>query len=116
MSHSLPSPPPPSLSVVEEEDEHDILTNHTHGRYTRSLGEFPLPVLILFELDESISTICQHPLPPLPPISRGSAGPAGGVQSPDGGDGGDEVDAGPPQRQLPVMAALCGGAEMFRLL
>ncbi|XP_070845010.1 platelet-derived growth factor beta polypeptide a isoform X1 [Chaetodon trifascialis] len=26
-------------AIVEEEDEHDILTNHTHGRYTRSLVE-----------------------------------------------------------------------------
>ncbi|XP_071371107.1 platelet-derived growth factor beta polypeptide a, partial [Centroberyx affinis] len=26
-------------STEEEEDEHDILTNHTHGRYTRSLVE-----------------------------------------------------------------------------
>lgn len=63
-----------------------------------------------------LPSVSQHPLPSPPPISRGSAGPAGGVQSPDGGDGGDEVDAGPPQRQLPVMAALCGGAEMFGLL
>ncbi|XP_044043010.1 serine/threonine-protein kinase Doa [Siniperca chuatsi] len=26
-------------AIEEEEDEHDILTNHTHGRYTRSLVE-----------------------------------------------------------------------------
>ncbi|XP_028423631.1 uncharacterized protein pdgfba isoform X2 [Perca flavescens] len=26
-------------NAIEEEDEHDILTNHTHGRYTRSLVE-----------------------------------------------------------------------------
>lgn len=25
----------------EEEDEHDTLTDHTHGRYARSLGRFP---------------------------------------------------------------------------
>lgn len=59
VSHSLPlsltlpiSPPPSSFSVEEEEDEHDILTNHTHGRYTRSLGRFlhlflSFPVCIL---------------------------------------------------------------------
>ncbi|KAM8771938.1 uncharacterized protein AB9X84_006304 isoform 2-T2 [Acanthopagrus schlegelii] len=28
-------------AIVEEEDEHDILTNHTHGRYTRSLEAQP---------------------------------------------------------------------------
>ncbi|KAM3623687.1 uncharacterized protein V6R79_014446 [Siganus canaliculatus] len=26
-------------NAIEEEDEHDIPANHTHGRYTRSLGE-----------------------------------------------------------------------------
>lgn len=77
----------------------------------RSLSSFYSDSMNLF-----LPSVSQHSLPSLPPISRGAAGPAGGVQSPDGGDGGDAVDAGSPQRQLPVMAALCGGAEMFGLL
>uniref|UniRef100_A0A3Q3F4V9 Platelet-derived growth factor beta polypeptide a n=1 Tax=Labrus bergylta TaxID=56723 RepID=A0A3Q3F4V9_9LABR len=29
-------------NIIEEEDEHDIPSNHTHGRYTRSLVEAPM--------------------------------------------------------------------------
>lgn len=53
----------PLFLIEEEEDEHDILTNHTHGRYTRSLGRFPrlfvsLPLCILCLFLSPVSSIC----------------------------------------------------------
>ena len=67
---TLPNSPPPIcfLSVEEEEDEHDIPTNHTHGRHARSLGRFPhRPASLPFHL--SLSTFLCPTISPLASFS-----------------------------------------------